>query len=32
MGMIQWETDLKRALERAGSEKKTILLFFHNPA
>ena len=31
-GMIQWETDLKKALERADSEKKTVLLFFHNPA
>jgi hypothetical protein len=30
--MIQWETDLKKALARAGSEGKSVLLFFHNPA
>ena len=30
-GMIQWETDLDKALARAGSEGKSILMFFHNP-
>jgi len=31
-GMIQWETDLNKALVRAGSEEKSVLLFFHNAA
>ena len=31
-GMIQWETDLGKALARAGSQGKTVLTFFHNPA
>jgi hypothetical protein len=30
-GNIRWETDLKKALERAGFEEKSVLLFFHNP-
>jgi hypothetical protein len=30
-GNIRWETDLKEALNRAGSEGKSVLLFFHNP-
>jgi hypothetical protein len=30
--MIQWEVNLDKALARAGSEGKTVLLFFHNPA
>jgi hypothetical protein len=29
--MIQWETKLKKAVERATVEKKTILLDFFNP-
>jgi hypothetical protein len=29
-GNIGWETDLKKALERAASEGKSVLLFFHN--
>jgi hypothetical protein len=29
--MIQWETELKKAVERATVEKKTILLDFFNP-
>ncbi len=31
-GKIQWETDLKKALKRADTEGKSVLLFFHNPA
>jgi hypothetical protein len=27
---IQWETDFNKAMERASSEEKSILLFFHN--
>lgn len=30
-GKIQWETDLKKALKRAESEVKFVLIFFHNP-
>jgi|ADurb_Leu_02_Slu_FD_contig_123_5649_length_1135_multi_12_in_0_out_1_2 hypothetical protein len=30
-GEIRWETDLKNALTRAGSEEKPVLLVFHNP-
>jgi hypothetical protein len=30
-GNIRWETDLKKALNRAGSDGKSVLLFFHNP-
>ena len=30
-GEIRWETDLKNALKRAGSEERPVLLFFHNP-
>ncbi len=30
-GKIDWETDLRRARERARSESKPILLDFHNP-
>ncbi len=28
---IQWETELKKALSRALSEKKPVLLDFFNP-
>jgi len=29
---IRWESDLKKALELAGSEGKSVLIFFHNPS
>ena len=29
---IPWERDMEKALERAGTEGKPVLLFFHNPA
>jgi hypothetical protein len=29
---IRWESDMKKALERAASESKSVLIFFHNPA
>jgi len=29
---ILWEKDMEKARERAGTEGKPVLLFFHNPA
>ena len=31
MGSIAWETDLQRALTRAQTEKRAVLLDFFNP-
>ena len=30
-GVIQWETDMDKALSRAKSENKPVLLDFFNP-
>jgi hypothetical protein len=28
---IQWEKELSKALAKAKTEKKPVLMFFHNP-
>ena len=31
MATVMWESELEKALKRAQSEDKSVLIFFHNP-